>query len=432
MVSILPTKRSPFELIGQAMSQLGQNAPQLLEKRFQTQQGLSAIDQLQQQLEASGGDINKMLPALARAYTLNPNLERSGLGQTFMQQAKTKRAFPPKGTQPNVSGQPTAQPSTQPGASPELAPAAPAQSTFATPGPFNIMTNPEIDAESERYAQSVTDPNGYQTRQAQLSNQNTIATQQREALEDMALKSGIKPDELPRFMQVGAKFDPRNPSEWAQKAIRAYNEVKSNDKKIKDTFIPGLGSGLLGRDRSKALKRLEGSVQDLVKNGLEQETRNDLADKYLSKTEIEELIHPLTPQKEQALKTFPKGTFPPAGYTKSVKGQLIENPFASYEEVLEKSPQALQGMQNRLADFFYKNVDKNTSLLALRDKLVSDRDYDWRQIGPAIREAEKRGLKLEPFQSTEMSTIETQAPMQSLPDIFQSLDRVIKYFRGNK
>ncbi len=31
MVSILPQKISPFQLIGQAMSQLGQNTPELLE-----------------------------------------------------------------------------------------------------------------------------------------------------------------------------------------------------------------------------------------------------------------------------------------------------------------------------------------------------------------------------------------------------------------
>src|SRR6516225_659064 len=93
MVSILPQKLSPFQAIGKAMSELGRNTPQLLENRFQTERGLSAIDQLQDTLGQAGGDINKILPALARAYTLNPNLERSGLGQQCLQQARVGNLF---------------------------------------------------------------------------------------------------------------------------------------------------------------------------------------------------------------------------------------------------------------------------------------------------------------------------------------------------
>jgi hypothetical protein len=104
----------------------------------------------------------------------------------------------------------------------------------------------------------------------------------------------------------------------------------------------------------------------------------------------------------------------------------------SYEEALEKDPKSLQRMQDRLSEFFLKNVDDNTSLLPLRDKLWEEKDYDWRQIGPAIRQAENMGLELTPRQKTEMADIDTQAPYQSLPDIFQSFDRVLQYFRGGK
>lgn len=88
MVSILPQKLSPFQLIGKAMSDLGRNTPQLLENRFQTERGLGAIDQLQEALGKSGGDINKILPELLRAQTLNPALERSGLLPQYLQQVK--------------------------------------------------------------------------------------------------------------------------------------------------------------------------------------------------------------------------------------------------------------------------------------------------------------------------------------------------------
>lgn len=95
MVSVLPPQLSPWQVIGKAMSQFGQNAPELMEKRYQRDQGLSAIDDLQKQLQQSGGDINKILPALAKAYTLNPNLERSGLGQTYLQSARNQAATNP-------------------------------------------------------------------------------------------------------------------------------------------------------------------------------------------------------------------------------------------------------------------------------------------------------------------------------------------------
>ena len=91
MVSILPPKRNMWSGISEAMSEFGKNAPQLLEERYQNERGLKAIDDLQKQLGESGGDINKMLPALAKAYSQNPSLERSGLGQQFLQQSQRQQ-----------------------------------------------------------------------------------------------------------------------------------------------------------------------------------------------------------------------------------------------------------------------------------------------------------------------------------------------------
>ena len=428
MTTILPSARSPWHVIDQAIGQqISQNLPGAVQQGFQRQTGLNAIDQLQQDLAQSGGDINKMLPALARAYTLNPNLERSGIGQTFLQQAKVGRAFPETGQGGGQQGNALPeqislgslkQPSTQ-------------QGTFAAPGPFNIMSQPEMDAEAKRYAAAVQDPNAYNSRFNQLQAQNETATSQRNMLEDAALKAHVPPSELPRFMVVNNDLDFRNPSEWAQDAKRNYAKVKSNDDKLEKAFIPDTGNALLGQNRDSALKRLAPTVQDQISRGLEQETRNFLADKYLSPTEIEELIHPITPQKEKAIKSFPKGSFP-AETAEQLSYFAPSKDFKSYEEELEKNPQALQKQQNQLADFFLKNVDNDTSLLVLRDKLWKDKDYDWRQIGPAIREAESKGLKLNTQQSTEMTDIETQAPYESLPEIFQSWDRFKKFIRGNQ
>lgn len=96
MVSILPSERTPFDVIGKDVGRALQSVlPGAVQQGFQRGQGLSAIDQLQEALGAAGGDINKILPALAKAYTMNPNLERSGLGQQYLQQARANTSVNP-------------------------------------------------------------------------------------------------------------------------------------------------------------------------------------------------------------------------------------------------------------------------------------------------------------------------------------------------
>lgn len=445
MVSILPSERTPFDVI---MKQVGaglqENLPQAVQRMGERERGADALARAESEIAQAGGDPYKIALAFARAGAQNPNLERSlgPLMQTAMQNSRTARAFGDKSQTPNLQmGQPSAQPQDQGLNIPsgqqleEVTPSQP-QSTFLQPSPFNILTPDQINAESERYAVAINDPNGYQQRFAQLQAKNAEATNQRNDLEDFALKAGVKAEQLPRFMNTsGSKFDTRNPTKWAENAIRDYKRILSNDEKLQRAFIPGLGSGLLGRDRDKKLKELVPTVQDQVKAGLEQETREFLADNYLSPTEVEEMINPLTPQKAKAVEKLPKGLFPRETLGEATEKAFtgkFEEPTISYEEAVEKAPRQLQQMQNVLSDFFLKNIDDKTSLLVLRDKLWNDKDYDWRQIGPAIREAEQKGLKLNDRQSTEMVDIETQPPIQSLPDIFQSLDRMTQYLRGNK
>ncbi len=96
MTTILPQARTSadaiFEQLGHGLSQ---TLPQAAMQRSQRETGLSAIDELQGQLRNANGDISKILPALARAYTLNPNLERSGIGQFALEQARKGQATDP-------------------------------------------------------------------------------------------------------------------------------------------------------------------------------------------------------------------------------------------------------------------------------------------------------------------------------------------------
>lgn len=88
MTTILPSARSPSDLIFEQLGQgLSQTLPQAAMQRSQRETGMNAIDKLQKGIAAANGDMSKILPELMRAYTLNPGLERSGLGQKYLETA---------------------------------------------------------------------------------------------------------------------------------------------------------------------------------------------------------------------------------------------------------------------------------------------------------------------------------------------------------
>jgi hypothetical protein len=93
MTTILPAARSSWDVIGQQVGDiLGQNLPRSIEKGYERQLGLNAIDNLQKELAESGGDMSKVLPAVARAVSLNKNLERSGYIEHALNMAKNLNA----------------------------------------------------------------------------------------------------------------------------------------------------------------------------------------------------------------------------------------------------------------------------------------------------------------------------------------------------
>ncbi len=72
------------------------------------------------------------------------------------------------------------------------------------------------------------------------------------------------------------------------------------------------------------------------------------------------------------------------------------------------------------------------SLAVVRDKLVKDKDFGWTGFGPALQQAVTDGLNLTESQRAELSEVNSQAPRDSLSEIFTDWPRVIQYFRGNK
>jgi hypothetical protein len=452
MTTILPPGGGPWSLIGQQIGQsLNQNLPPIIQQRQQRERGYSAIDRLQKDLQGAGGDISKILPAIARAYTDNPNLERSGLAQYALQNAKASTIYgpnqqktppPPSNGNPPASGQTQPTPGTQFQKPPEVPPLienANAPAGQARETGYNIQTPQDIDAKAKEDALRTGDPAQYERSLNQGNALNKIAIDYRDGLEKLALDNNVPRDQIQDFMEVGEQFNTRNPSQWLKNTQAAYEPIRNVLTKMERSFIPGIGSALIGENREEALKRLTPDVQDLVKMGREPQARNFLASNWLSPTEIEAQIKPLQKKQEAALSRVPKGFFPPEKpvtwkeTANMLKGQLPEkysNPFVSYETAVQKAPKEMQHMQNKLADFFLKNVDDNTSLLVLRDKLW-DKHYHWQQVNSAIRQAQEQGLQLNPRQRAELTDI-AQPPIQSLPNIFQDWKRFYQFHKGAK
>lgn len=306
-----------------------------------------------------------------------------------------------------------------------------------------IMPAEEIQNLAERAAQNQNDPSSLPTWLNYYNGLNDTARNARTEAENVALKMGVDQTEIPEFMKIGEQFsNETDVNKWAIDTNEKYQEYKNNKEKLNNALIPGFFTGLTQgpQKRETAIKRLSGSVQDLVKSGHEPYVRQTLAQQDLSPTEIEEVIHPLTDNTFNTLEKLPKGFF---SANKSLfdgsdveisKGQpkLKGNTFVDYETALEKAPKEMKAMQNRLSSFFKNNVNNDTSLLVLRHKLWNDKDYDWRQIGPAIREAMSKGLKLNRAQLSELTELETQPPRQSISDVFADWGRWQDYFKGAK
>ncbi len=448
MVSILPSERTPFDVIGKDVGRALQGVlPGAVQQGYQRGQGLGAIDQLQEALGAAGGDINKILPALAKAYTMNPGLERSGLGQQYLQQARLGHAFGGQGgqgqqtqnQQPSVDQQATSQPNQMQGQQPQGE-----EEIFSENNTSGIIptlkTQSEIQSEAQNWAQNLNDPAQYDVALNRLNAQNQQAQAQISKLENLAEEQGVSREDMPEFMQIGKNHNyMKDPNKWLLATKKDWTPYKNAKEQLSNAFVPGFWRGLVSspEEREKSLNRLTNPVQTLLKlnPSLEGKIRNDLAGEYLSPTEIEAQIHPLAEKTKSGLDNLPKGVFPK--FEVSFKGGYPEqkqNPFISYEKAVEKAPREMQVMNKRLVNFFKQNVNPDTSLLVLRDKLWNDKDYDWRQISDALQESTtgKDGIRLTPSQKAELTELQTQAPKQSLSNVFSDWGRWIDYIRGNK
>jgi hypothetical protein len=287
-----------------------------------------------------------------------------------------------------------------------------------------VKTPEEINQFARKYQLAYPEnPNAYLQGQqiAQSENANIEKSWNNFVSEAVTQNKSLQkfPDRIPLYKEILQKNSYlTDPNQITKKANEEFGVVNNLLDKFEEAEIPGFASGAVSKGlkaashaglvpsflvpdekrRQNALKGYSQSAQEIAKMGYEPYLRSRLTQqKLLSPTEIDTLFHPLSTKNVQSLSSLPASG---------------------------KIPDSKQ--QGLLSNFFKNNIGDDTSLLALRQQLWNDKGYDWRRIGPAIRES---GVQLNPRQEAEMVTI-NEAPLQSMSDIFRGWGRWIDYLRG--
>lgn len=292
---------------------------------------------------------------------------------------------------------------------------------FLTP-----IWNPEQKQQyAAEYARQLNDPTAFDRGLAQAESISQSGVDARNQLMQAAQNQGISPQEMPRFMQAAQEFssDPRYkdlPS-LERAAIDRTLQIRNDKEAIRNINVPGIyqkhggvaqhfvpGMTLYkalsskGEGREKALKRYKEQIQSLVRDGEEPFVRSELADKGISPTEIEELIHPLSDL---------------------MKGEVMKIPSAKSLS----PPERVKELEN----FFRTNVGNNVSLSVLREALMKYKKYGWEDIREAVSKAFPGNEGLNRYQNAEIGNLATP-PAQSLSQIFGDQPNFRGFLRGSK
>lgn len=392
MVQILPQKTDVGSAIGAGLGQgLGQGFAQGSQIGFQRnliQNSMKDLENLPPETTPA-----QLASKLIQATAGIPGAERY-VGQIFpllLNQMKSKAAFPGSPQSGNMPGQPAEQGNE----------GQPPSQTGGILG--SVISQQDIDKEATRYAEATgTGLEGYNQMQQNLMNRNTIAEQQRAQAEAKAKQLGVPDDEINQFMLLGQKHQgAKTFDDWARETQKSYLAYKNLTKSLDAFSYPGLWKGKFGRE--ERLGRLDNTVKRLVDMGFEQEVRQKLHDKSLSPTEIEERIHPLSEKTSKQL-----GSLPDKGLIPSAKKDIE--------------------LGDKVKNFLKGNIDNNTSLLVLRDKLWK-KGYDWHDISKWMNEVVTNPTV---SQKNELGILENEPPRQSLGFIFNDWGNFIDTARGQR
>jgi hypothetical protein len=463
MVSILPPKRNIFNAIADSMQQFGQHAPQLLEERYQTQRGLSAIDQLQKDLAASGGDMSKVLPAVAKAVSLNPNLQKSGYVEHALQMAKNLNAqniprpgeqqeepFQPQERQPlpgfmQQPGQEPSQnkffPSNQPGGEspgniPQEATTGEIQHLLTPPQKIPVIKKLMKDSadqgvpmsfeQARNEVNSVEEDKKLHNRQVEEERKQRVGAQREYGEKAVTQLDKVFPGATPEMQAIFKKKGEQAAKEGKSEAdidrhlaVEAKNFRNMYSNIQKDLEAPRLQNQIerafngSEKDFEQAAGDLRVKLKPLLDLGLYDSSRKLLTDLGYYPEEREQIINPMSEREKTLLNKIP-----------TTKKTVTEKPIVlanipQTQKISQYTPQDIQNIKDGLLDL--KQADPNFSLVLAR-KAFEDKGYDWRVFKDALNSLQTDdGFELENDQQIQQSILDTP-PLNTLQKLLQGLN----------
>lgn len=452
MVSILPSDRSGLDVLGKYLGQnLSQNLPGAIQQGYQRQLGLNAIDQLQNAIKPNAQgqiDQGQMLSNIARAVSLNPGLERSGLVEYAMKQAQAlnQQNIPlPNALAPDERGrnQETFQVPSRPEAPTFLNRPNTENKFFPTNigaqgGPGNvpqeatsgqkvpIKTPQELAAAAPSYSRQLTE-NGIPTspREAYeiLKDQNNDAKQHNSEVDKELsqrvsgqekygerasyLLSQAYPGASPEMLSIAKKWgedasrEGKSEAEIERFLVDKSKNLANSIANVKKSMSAPRVFDKIERSISGDYKTFEQGANEvrnylnpLLELGLWDESRNMLTDLGYGKEEIEMIINPLSERAKINLNSLPRAH----------KNDNEETKRNNLEEALIK----------------LKGSDPNFSPLLAR-KYAEDKEYEWDDFLGAWNSLVEKGFELEDDQRNQQGNLGTP-PLDLLDKILYKMD----------
>lgn len=463
MVSILPPNISPWQVIGKAMSQFGQNAPELLERRYNRNQLQKSLDDIKNISQTPGSNPLDITLAAMKAGAGIPGSERY-LGQlipllTKYAEANASQKAPIPGevprTREQVEGisqrenlptflnQPeqTAQffptnlgPQGGPGNLPRA----------ATTGEIRpIPTRSEMIDQARDLAQKSTQvgipltvPEALNQIKDQVEEdkryndlvekerQQRVGSQKEYGQRASDLLSEQFPDATPEQKAIFQKFGEQEAKKGNSEAdinrsiakkVAQFKNAMANVKK--ELSAPRLQNELARsfegnyKDIEQASKDLRSHLKPILDLGLYDTARKLLTDLGYYPEEREAIINPLSEHEKIILNKVPE----------AIKRQ---KPVYTAQTTIfprhEYASGQLENIKSGLRDL--KQADPNFSLPLVR-KAFEDKGYDWRIFKDALNELEEEGFVLEDDQKIQKGILDS-APLTDLQRVLHGLNLI--------
>jgi len=462
MVTILPQKRSPFELLANAMSQFGQNAPRLLEQKHNRQLLKDSLDEIKNLANDPNAKPIDTLLATLKAGAGIPGSERylSALAPEVLRlsQANVAQKAPLAGEQEGDLQAPQRQ--ELPSFMNQQKKIKEAVEYFPTNvGPKEDVGSIPQEATTGKKLPLLS-PDQYAQAAKKLSGERTklgIPTTPTEALEEVKRQQediklhNAKVDEELSQQKAGQQAYGARAVEHLKKAfgnepippeVEAYFAEKGENKAKE-----GKSEAQIDRYLSEEAKKLANSVSNIKQSASAPRLLNSLTRSFNgtyknfedSAKDLQKLLKPLL---DAQLYDYSRGLLSDLGYYPEER-EIIVNPLTQRSQNLlnsitniprlerpvslgipgvptAKDPNSgdLQTIKTSLMEL--KRIEPNFSL-PLSRKMFEDKGYGWRTYKDALNELMDEGFTLEDDQRTQLGFLDSP-PESRLEEILRSIN----------